>query len=157
MKLSEISATLTDLKATVSAWVKDKASATEAAIAGFSAKLTTLESGAVAELTQTQADLQTAKQTISTLEPAKVAIEKDLGAITAALDTACAAVKVEVAGKSPVEKITALQTSVSDTLAKLQVPADKIPAAKPAETASAADAKPKASGRELFTASIKIV
>ncbi len=151
MKLSEIVAEITNLKTIVAGWVTDKTKATADAISGFQSKLSSLETGAASELSQKSADLVTAQQTIET-------ISADKAAIISALDAACAAVKIEggdaakLAAMTPQAKIASLQTSVSDTMAKLNVPASAIPAGKPAATVTPIAAKKYASADEEIAA-----
>lgn len=133
MKLSEIVASLAELKTTVASFLSDKAKATTEALTSFASKLSALETGAVAELTQSQADLATAKQSLASLEEQVKTLSAVESGIKTNLDSAVAALKLDIAPTaSHAEKITALQDSVSTTLAKLNVPQDKIPAGKPA-------------------------
>lgn len=152
MKLSEIVTSLNELKQTVASWVTDKTKATAEAIGLFQSKLSTLESGAVSELTQATSDLATAKLTITNLQTEKASLET-------ALTAACAAVKIEdgnvekITAMAPAAKITALQTTVSNTLAKLNVDPAKIPNPS-AQTNPGSDAKTMKRA-EFFTHSPK--
>lgn len=119
MTLASLKADLAELKATVASWVGDKAKATVDAIAAFQAKLTTLETGTVAELTQTTANLTTAQGVVSSF--------------TTALMAACTAAKIELkAGMTPPEMlaslisnnaaaVVALETAKTDLTGKLSV------------------------------------
>jgi len=135
MKLSEIVASLTELKTTVAAFISDKTRATAEALTNFSTKLSALETGAVTELTQVQADLATAKQTIGTLEKQVESFSAVESGIKTKLDEATTALKLTIApAATHAEKITALQDAVSTTLAKLNVDPKSIPAGKPGAT-----------------------
>ena len=129
MKLSEIVSALNELKATVSAFIGDKAKATSDAVSAFATKLSTLESGIVAELSQKTADLLTAQASISTLTAANTKLSAEATTINESLSAALASLKIEIqADASSADKISALADGVSKTLAKLNVDASKIPA-----------------------------
>lgn len=150
MKLSEIVASVNELKKTVADFIGDKAKATTEALNTFSSKLNTLEIGAVAELTQKTADLATAQQTIATLQKNLETAQTEVNSLGGALKTACAELKLELqenAGSA--EMITALKDGVATTLAKLSVPPQNIPAAKPAAQNAG---EQKALTREQFEA-----
>lgn len=86
-------------------------------------------------LTQSAADLSSAKLSITSLSSVIAANDTNLNAAVAAL-------KLEVkADASSADKITALQTSVSNTLAKLAVSPSTIPAGKPAVTPTLLETK----------------
>lgn len=126
MKLSDIVAKITILEGLVAAWTGDKTKATTEAIASFSSELTLLKTSATAELQTATASL--------TAEQGK------FSAVVTALNAACKAVGIEsgdeakISAMEPGAKITALQTTVSTTLAKLNVPAGAVPAPKAADT-----------------------
>lgn len=129
MKLSEFAAELKSLKETISGFISDKTKATSEALSAFSAKLTAFESGTVAELSQKTSDLTTAQQTIGTTQ---ASLDKSIGevsAVNAQLKAACTALSLEVKdGATSAEMIAAMQGAVTNTLAKLQVDANKVPA-----------------------------
>jgi septal ring factor EnvC (AmiA/AmiB activator) len=144
MKLSEIVASVNELKKTVADFIGDKAKATTEALNTFSAKLNSLEIGTVAELTQKTADLATAQQTIATLQKNLETAQTEVNSLGGALQTACAELKLELkenAGSA--EMITALKDGVATTLAKLSVPPQNIPAAKPSAQNAGGSDKPK--------------
>ena len=156
MKLSEIVASLKELKETVSGFISDKTKATTDALAGFSAKLTALETGAVAEVTQKTSDLATAQTTIGSLTGNLEKAQGEVNAIGGALKAACSAMKLEIKdGATSLEMISAMQSGVTGTLAKLQVHAADIPAAAPVKGASP-EAKPELKGRARMVAAMKI-
>ena len=138
MKLTEISAAITELKATVSGWVTNKEKATTEAIAAFQAKLTAVETGAAAELAIAQSELASARTALEA-EQARMA------PITAVLDGAVTALKLDVPLNSvPTAKIAALQAAVATTLAKLNVQPGTVPAPAAQQGAAAGDVKVKA-------------
>lgn len=95
-----------------------------------------------AELTKANADLSIANQTATTEKNRADAADKKLSEIGTALKTACAALKLEAKdGATAAEMISAMQSGVSATLARLQVDPGKVPAGKPATGASTADKK----------------
>jgi len=144
MKLSEIVSALNELKATVSAFIGDKAKATSDAVSAFATKLSTLESGIVAELSQKTADLLTAQASISTLTAANTKLSAEATTINESLSAALASLKIEIqADASSADKISALADGVSKTLAKLNVPAESVPNNKPEPKA---EAKPNLKG-----------
>lgn len=144
MKLSEIIASVKELKETVASFIGDKAKATTEALTGFSSKLTALETGAVAELGQKTADLLTAQQTIGTLTTNLEKAQAEVNTLGGSLKTACTALKLEVkADATSGEMITALQAGVSSTLAKLNVDPAKVPAGKAAITPGSPEATKK--------------
>lgn len=124
------------LKDTVAGFMSDQSKATLASITEFSAKLTALETGALASL-------EAANTRIAGLEASKADAEGKVQDFTAKLSaannfevsvndsikTAFAALNLEYKAEgNPAEQIAALQTAVSGTLAKLSVPGSQIPA-----------------------------
>ena len=92
------------------------------------------------QLEQVSADLMTAQQTIAALEP----ISTEVAGIKTALSEALASLKIETKPDSAaVESIAALKTSVSDTLAKIGVPAASIPAPAVLNTLTSAPGESK--------------
>jgi septal ring factor EnvC (AmiA/AmiB activator) len=137
MKLTEISAALTELRATLAGLLTNKEKATTEAIAAFQAKLTSLETGAASELATVQSELAATKASLES-EQAKLA------PISATLDAAIAALKLDVPLNSvPTAKIDALQSAVSATLAKLNVQPGTVPAPAAQQGAAASDVKTK--------------
>lgn len=140
MKLSEIVASLAELKQTLASFVGDKAKATTEAVSGFSASLATLETGAVTALNQANTDLATAKTTIGTATATADKAVSDLSTTGAALQAACKALSLEVKeGSTHAEMISAMQGAVTATLSKLQVDASKVPGGVPTK---AGESKP---------------
>lgn len=139
MKLSEIVADIKALKATISNFVSDKAAATATALEAFQAKLTSLDTAITGEITQLSADLATAKQSVSSLTTEKTEVatkldnaQTEVNLVGQQLKVACEALKIDTKDKTNAQMISALQTSVSDTLAKLHVDPKVVPAGKPA-------------------------
>jgi hypothetical protein len=142
MKLSEIVASLTELKQTVASFIGDKAKATGEALTAFSLKLSTLETGAVAELTQKSADLITAQQTIGTLTGQLEKAQGEVNTLGGSLKSACTDLNLNVGeAATSAEMVTALKDGVSATLAKMNVNPKNIPAAKATTTQSGDEAK----------------
>lgn len=150
MKLSEIVASIAELKQTLASFVGDKAKATTEAISGFTSSLAALESGAVAALGQAGTELATAKTTIGTLTANLEKAQGEVNATGGALKSACSALKLDIKeGATSADMVAALQGGVSATLAKLNIDASKIPGAK-ASTAPGGDVKTKT--REQYQA-----
>lgn len=142
MKLSEIVAEVKNLKDTIAGFIKDKASATDAALSAFSAKLTTLETGASAELANKTGELATASEKLTSTAKQLEAAQGEVTAINTALKSACTALKLEVKdGATAAEMIAAMQSGVTSTLAKLQIDPGKVPAGTPTNGAGAAAKK----------------
>ncbi|GEM_PF-3092543 len=143
MTLKDIVASVTEMKATIGKWVADKTAASAEAIAIFQTKLADLESGAAAALSAAQASIADLTGKLSTAT-------KDLGAATgqitdikSSLTAALAALKIEIkSDATALEMVSALQTGVSATLARLNVDPGKIPAG-PARATQTADGKTK--------------
>jgi chromosome segregation ATPase len=121
MTLAQIKAELAALKASFTT----KPAATAEALSAFQAKLTEIESAVENDLTQAVADLTTAKQTISTLT---ASLEKAQNEANAA-NTQITNLKSEV----ETEKKRA-----NDTLAKMGIDPEKVPAT-PAAPSKASD------------------
>lgn len=155
MKLSEIVAGLNELKATVAGFIGDKAKATTEALSAFSAKISTLETGAVTELGQKTADLLTAQATIGTLTAGLEKAQNEVNAIGLALKSACSAFKLDIKeGATSADMVSALQGSVTSTLAKINVPISTIPA--PAPAANGGVPKTELKGRARMLVGMKI-
>ncbi len=132
MKLSELVATVTELKNTLASFIGDKTKATSEALTAFSGKLTALETSAAAELNQKTADLTTAQASITSITSERDNAQNALTAIGTQLKTACTALSLEVKeGATSTDMVSSLQTAVTATLAKLQVDPSKVPAAVP--------------------------
>jgi chromosome segregation ATPase len=106
------------------------------------AEITGLKATITGELTQAQADLATAKQTISTLETQKAQLSETATSITTQLDSALTALKLNAReGASGSEKIALLQNAMTEALAKFNVPVAAIPTAAPASAAAKTESK----------------
>jgi chromosome segregation ATPase len=149
MKISDIVAKLTGLESRLNA----------AAVA----ELQELKASVTGQLTQLTADLETARASIESLGAEKAKLTNDLSAATdssknlhTALQSACAALKLDVAAEADAPALIArLQGAVTETLAKLNVAPEQIPAGKPAAQAAtppASDLK----GRARMIAAMKI-
>jgi hypothetical protein len=89
-----------------------------------------------AQLEKANGENEASKLTISTLTASLETAQNQVNAIGGQLKAACIALTLGVKeGASSAEMITALQTGVTSTLAKLQVDAAKVPAGKPANAA----------------------
>lgn len=138
MKLSEIVASLAEMKATLAGWVTNKEKATTEAISAFQSKLTGVETGAASEL-------QTANASLTAAQSSLTAEQGRFTALVASIDSAVAALAITSikADATPLEKVTAMQTAVSTTLAKLNVDPKAVPAPAAQQGAAAADVKTK--------------
>lgn len=125
MKLSEIVASLTELKNTVAGFIGDKTKATDVSLAAFSANLAKLETGAIASLSAAQTELATANQNLSTSKA-------ETAAIVSQLKASCTSLSLSVKDDATAaDMITAIQGAVTATLSKLQVNASQVPAGVP--------------------------
>jgi len=149
MKLSEIVASLTELKNTVAGFISDKTKATAESLSAFSTKLTQLETGAVASLSAAQTDLATAKTNLETANTQLAASKAETAAIVTSLKAACKTLSLTVKDDATAaDMITAITAGVTSTLARVQVDAAKIPAGVPT-TAAGTAAKKKSLDEEI--------
>lgn len=152
MKLSEIVAEIKSLKETITSFIGDKTKATSEALGGFSAKLTNLESGAIAELSAKTGDLATAQERSVSLTTQLEKAQSEVNTLGGLLKSACAAMKLDIKeGASSADMISAMQGGVASTLAKLNVPNGAVPAGKPAGQGGSSNTGTKM-GRKDFEA-----
>lgn len=134
MKLTEFASKILGLEKSIAGLTADKAKATEATLISLAGDVAALKTGAISDLEKTQSDYLACQGRESTATNALAKVVEDLKA-------ACTAMKLEIKeGATALDMVSAMQASVSTTLARLQVPLDKIPAAAPA---AKADDKPK--------------
>lgn len=129
---------LKDLTAAVSSLLS-RAQGVDAAVRAEVDSLKAKLDGAVTQLT---ADLATATTTIGELTKANESLSIAANGITTSLDASLSALQLETKpDASALDKIAALQSAVSNTLAKLNVAPEAIPAAKPSDTNKPAGSK----------------
>lgn len=134
MTLKQISESLTQLKATVADFLSGKVAATVDQLASFQVKLSALESTVTGQLTQAQADLATAQQTIGTLTRQSE-------------DRAAEATKLSEQIAELQKQLSASETKANETLARQGLD----PAAIPAGSATAGPAPEGESAWEKYT------
>ncbi len=136
MKISEIVQKLLGIEQRLDAADKTKATLTTETLASLQSDFAATKKDVEGKLTQSLSDLETAQASIRTLTTEQANLVQNIVA-------ACVAVKVEggdeakIKALTPAAQISALQTAVSGTLAKLNVDATKVPAAAATQTANA--------------------
>lgn len=156
MKISEIVQKILGLEKSVSDLSADKTKATDGVVSALAGEVAALKILATEKLEKKSTELDTATENLKEANTDKENAQKLVTSAEDAMETAFTALKLEAKeGATLAENILIMQGAVTATLAKLQVPIDKIPSAAPA---AQQEAKPKSelTGLDRMASAMKI-